>query len=122
MSNGITVDEGGRVQCEDAVGAGYVPIATDVSINGWLVNGLTGGPYYTQDANAGATDVLINGIRHTANGVRYFDTAVKPNTWPEGFATGDDGRQGVIDGNGTSFIRGIGRTSDGRMSVALGEG
>lgn len=122
MSNGINVDSGGRVQLSDEVAAAYTPVATDVYINGWLVDGITGNPYYTTDANLGVSDVFINGIRHTVNGVRYFDEAVKANKWPEGFAVGNDGRQGILDANGTTFIRGIGRGSDGLMSVALSAG
>ncbi len=120
---GLNVDEGGRLALSDEVGPGYSPLATDVHINGWLVDSLTGRPYYTTQANAGATDVFINGIRHSATGVRYLDVGVNANAWPEGLTVGDDGRLGVVDtGPGLFFIRGQGRNAAGSMNVALGEG
>lgn len=115
--NGLNVDEGGRLAAE-GVTVPYVLAGTDVYINGTLCQN-DGTMIVTEDASLGAGDVFINGIRHTSNGVRYVDQAVKANSWPEGFTVGDDGRQGVFEGNGTFLLRGIGRLADGRMSIAI---
>jgi len=112
-SNGTRVSDSGEVRTNAVVNT-YAPIATDVFVNGTL-HDAAGNMYITVGANQGA-DILINGIRHTTNGVRVTNTASKANLWPEGFTTGDDGRQGLIAGIQTNFVRGIGRSNDGRMS------
>jgi len=115
-SNGTRVADDGRVRT-NAVANTYVPIGTDVYINGTLHDSV-GNMYITVGANQGS-DILINGIRHTVNGVRVTqDAAGSIIAWPEGFNVETDGRQGTVTGVQANFIRGIGRsTSTARMSI-----
>ncbi len=115
FSNGTRVSDDGRVRT-NAVANTYVPIATDVFIGGCLHDSV-GNMYHTVNANAGASDVFINGIRHTANGVRYTDNAASDIPWPEGFTIDIDGRQKTVNAAQTLFIRGIGRNISGRMAI-----
>ena len=113
-SNGTRVSDTGQVRT-NLVAVGYVPIGSDVHINGTLHDN-AGNMYHTNDANAGASDVFINGIRHTNVGVRYTDDTGKAISWPEAFTVATDGRQGTIAGSAI-FLRGISRNLGGRMTI-----
>lgn len=119
--NGTLVNDAGIVQ-NNLVAATYIPLASDVYINGTLHD--NGGRMYTTvDPNQGATDVFINGIRHTDLGVRYLDVTGPFISWPEGFAVTVDGRQSAVTGPQVDYIRGITVTGGGGMSVSdLGGG
>ncbi len=118
FSNGSLLNNEGELQ-NTLVSAGYGPLATDVRINGTL-HDINGRMYTTVDANQGATDVLINGIRHTNQGVRYFDQVGPFIPYPEGFSVTDsDGRQSAVGGGqGTSFIHGIAVNGAGGICVS----
>ena len=121
FSNGTLLSNEGELQ-NTLVAAAYVPIATDVLINGTLHDS-DGRMKTTLDANQGVTDVLINGIRHSAEGVRYFDIVGPFVDWPEGFACTADGRQSAVSGDQVNFIHGITVTGGGGMGVSdLGGG
>jgi len=116
FSNGTRITDEGEVRT-NAVANNYDPIATDVFLRGTLHDN-DGNMYITIGINQ-VSDVFINAIRHTVNGVRV--TADAPQAivgFPEGFNVGVDGRQGTVTGEQANFIRGIGRsTSTARMSI-----
>jgi hypothetical protein len=117
FSNGSLLSNEGELQ-NTLVSAGYGPLATDVRINGTL-HDIDGRMYTTVDANQGATDVLINGIRHTNQGVRYFDQVGPFLPYPEGFSVTDsDGRQSAVGGNQIHFVHGITVNGAGGIGVS----
>ena len=116
FSNGTLLSNAGELQ-NNLVAAAYVPIATDVHINGTL-HDLNGRMYTTVDANIGASDVFINGVRHSDAGVRYFDQVGPFVDWPEGFAVTVDGRQSAVGGDQTNFIHGITVNGAGGIGVS----
>jgi len=120
FSNGTQITVNGEVRTE-GVPASYLPISTDVHINGTL-HDAAGFMYTTLDPNIGASDVFINGVRHSKDGVRYFDVAGPFISWPEGFAVTVDGRQSAQESIENFFIRGIARSVTGQMSVLPGSG
>jgi len=116
FSNGTLLSNEGELQ-NNLVLAGYGPLSTDVRINGTL-HDINGRMYTTVDANQGATDVLINGIRHSNEGVRYFDQVGPFVDWPEGFAVTVDGRQSAVGGDQVNFIHGITVNGAGGIGVS----
>ena len=66
------------------------------------------------DVNA----LWINGILHTVSGIRYVVDAAGSDKWPEGFSN-EAGQLGTTTVIGGFYIRGISRSTDGRMVVDL---
>lgn len=106
FSNGTQVNDQGQMQTL-SVAQAYVPVASDVFINGVLhdVNGVM----YVSNEVPSITRQFINGILHTKDGVRYISSGPAVNDWPEGFRTDALGAMIVTDAftPPITFSRGI---------------
>jgi hypothetical protein len=102
----------------------YTPAPEDVYINGTLHHGTHGHMIVSGSAFEGATDVFINGYRHTQFGVRYIQIppAVSPG-WVEGFSVETDpaaaGRMPIQGAAAVTSSRGAGRIATGETCVEI---
>ena len=121
FSNGQQITDLGQQHVRNTPAEPYVPLATDVYINGG-VHTFDGVRWMTITANQ-PDDVFINGIRHSKEGVMRF-LLTPPGTYfnnAGGFMTDVDGRL-IIQGSVTNppgYVRGIGIHDTDEYSVLV---
>lgn len=119
--NGTEYTDDGRMEIHNEA-LPYVPAIDDVWINGTLHHGDHGHMIVSGSAFEGATDVFINGYRHTQHGVRYImiPPAVDGH-WVEGFSVEADaanaGRMPIEGAAAVTSSRGAGRIATGETCV-----
>jgi hypothetical protein len=121
--NGTDFTDDGRMEIHNEA-LPYTPAPEDVYINGTLHHGTHGHMIVSGSAFEGATDVFINGYRHTQFGVRYIQIppAVSPG-WVEGFSVETDpaaaGRMPIQGAAAVTSSRGAGRIATGETCVEI---
>lgn len=115
FNNGTLLTNAGVID-NNVVAGTYVPIATDVYINGRLHSNL-GEIYLTADADDPG-DVFINGQRCTVNGVVRI-AGVPAQNWPEGFSSTATGRWVVGVSLGPNFIHGMNVEATGVAAITI---
>lgn len=121
--NGTAYTDAGEMEVHNEA-LPYVPAVDDVYINGTLHHGDHGHMIVSGSAFEGATDVFINGYRHTQFGVRYIQLgpAVVPG-WVEGFSIeatpAGAGRMPIEGAPAVTSSRGAGRIATGEVCVSV---
>lgn len=121
--NGTSFTDDGRMEIHNE-SLPYLPAGDDVWINGTLHHGDHGHMIVSGSAFEGATDVFINGYRHTQHGVRYImiPPAVSPY-YVEGFqietSPANAGRMPIEGAAAVTSSRGAGRIATGESCVEV---
>ncbi len=121
FSNGTQISDAGQMSTL-GVPEAYVPIGTDVYINGTLHS--EAGVRYITMAAPSVTRQFINGILHTDDGVMYGSTGAAVHDWPEGLQTDANGALIVSEALGVQqgFVHGIAIGDSGAFVTDDGTG